>query len=1206
MNKPLNLLNPFPVSATVKERQAIANTLASLFKLSDENILPTSDRANEPVDINGLVVEIIEGSELEQSQRSYKTLLRQLTRQPAFARLSGPNGPGTDEFVLINDSGKLLQAELTQSSATHFESEDVTNAVTRAIPSAMADIELLAKAAKLTGGIVSSNEYIPLMNWLQFHQLQSPKTVYELSNLINLMNLKLPKPPTYGNYWGLSDDSSEASLAITPDQHSLIQMQIARVVNKDSDRPEPLLNYLADAMPSSNRSPAFLQDNPEQSWELIVDTAQAKAFTQACFDAMNPDASSTGKVLTLHQRSTLLVAAIMMDFGLADEHQQRFYHAFHLYDPRYVQANRYEIEKKFTDIVVNSFFVHETAAPLALQLIFAGLAPEFLVVAPAALQLGSSGWVMLRKSVMLAESIAPGLSRRMSYEALKELGAIAPASPAQQTLHDLIMTRCILDWTTINGFGLDGEENLPTQRVVEHAMTRYNAFLEEISDAFTNITTQPVSRRAQARSAILETGLDPELEIAKAFSGEKDSLIDLHLARRLSAFNFDDDMLNRLIRLEPANTLYAREIDRQYALHKKGVATFVRLALSQMTVEDRVAIEQGHLALYRVIKTRPPGMSSPRRSADDLPSPYGVVMLARLNDEICAYELFPLLGACRKNDALTRLLNERSMWREDDAEFKTETYLHEIPIDYQLYFKGKALDNGSQPLSYNILLERFARFERAVEISYSRSPMESFNSGRFHQIAEQLAEHNPPLPYDAYYAMGYDKTGIEESNEKFEQIFDTILNIIIPFKECIEGLASGKADRRDSALFSCVMDTTLLLFAFVGTAGSFAKAVAGSARLLNLGKVGGRFVLSLFNPLDGVSQLVHGGARLVGKGALKLGHYGLSVTLLGAGQLRRLTTGTSGSYDLIKALSKSGSAAEIRMSLPTVAHARTLFKDDTLETVEQVVARLSEKNISVLKDSSIVELEHLFNSAVREAALPSRSLQELESLIGPIAVNDLLNTFIKNRPGRFMGTHFFTGAQDYTESLRIVAEIETRKIAYLKNHQQSVLTWDLGKPPYSDVMPESAFNPNGFTDNSQRAGAWMLKGSTSEGNDFENIVAVLREYAGNNKSLKDATVIKEIHSRLVPELAGSVREAGAPTKYGSSITGFALMEQHLKTLNSAHKHFDKHLLATIAGFQGFGDGNGRTASALYAISQLRGGRFTPMPKHVFLSLSDLG
>jgi hypothetical protein len=175
----------------------------------------------------------------------------------------------------------------------------------------------------------------------------------------------------------------------------------------------------------------------------------------------------------------------------------------------------------------------------------------------------------------------------------------------------------------------------------------------------------------------------------------------------------------------------------------------------------------------------------------------------------------------------------------------------------------------------------------------------------------------------------------------------------------------------------------------------------------------------------------------------------------------------------------------------------------------------------------------------------------------------------------------------------------------LKGYQQGVLKKDLGRAPYTDLMPEALFNPTGFTDHAQRAGAWMLDGSTSSGNDFDNVVGLLREYAGNQKSLVDPSVIKEIHRRLVPDLADSVREAGAPTRYGSSITGFALMEQHLRTLDIAHPHFDKHLLATVVGFQGFGDGNGRTASALFSISQLREGRFQPVPKHVFNLLSGM-
>jgi len=132
-----------------------------------------------------------------------------------------------------------------------------------------------------------------------------------------------------------------------------------------------------------------------------------------------------------------------------------------------------------------------------------------------------------------------------------------------------------------------------------------------------------------------------------------------------------------------------------------------------------------------------------------------------------------------------------------------------------------------------------------------------------------------------------------------------------------------------------------------------------------------------------------------------------------------------------------------------------------------------------------------------------------------------------------------------------------------------------------------------------------LKGSTSNGNDFENILGVLREYTANKASLTDPNVIREIHRKLVPEAVGRVRDAGAPTKYGSSPTGFALLEQHLKNLDPSHPHFDKQVLGAVVGFQGFGDGNGRTASALYSISQLRENRFTAMPPHVFRELNGI-
>ncbi|KAE9642764.1 hypothetical protein [Pseudomonas sp. PB106] len=403
------------------------------------------------------------------------------------------------------------------------------------------------------------------------------------------------------------------------------------------------------------------------------------------------------------------------------------------------------------------------------------------------------------------------------------------------------------------------------------------------------------------------------------------------------------------------------------------------------------------------------------------------------------------------------------------------------------------------------------------------------------------------------------------------------------------------------------MDVAVIALTAVFLPGKIAASVSKSVhvftRLLTGSRVVASTVLSLFNPLSGAGNLLKGAGKLVWRGSGKLGGIAASATRAARQQLRVITG--SNSYDLIKAINHTGEASKIRMSLDTLAHARAVFKDDSLTTVQQIVSRLSEKKFVLPKGVSELEIGHLYNGAVKQSAFELQHVKELEQLIGRGALDELLTTYIKSKPARLRDGRFTTTAQDYSETLDVVAKIETTKVAYLKGYQQNVLKQDLGKAPYTDLLPEAVFNPKGFADNAQRAGAWMLNGSTSSGNDFDKIVGLLREYAGNKTSLLDPAVIKQVNSRLVPDLAGVVREAGAPTKYGSSITGFALMEQHLKKLDVAHPNFDKHLLATIVGFQGFGDGNGRTASALFAISQLRKGRFEPVPKHVFNLLSGM-
>ncbi|WP_171061926.1 hypothetical protein [Pseudomonas jessenii] len=1227
MTTSTNLFTPAPLSSEQVERRDIAQTMRAMLgkwekaKASDNYAYPTNRVNNKQ-----LCISTLEGSLFNQAHFSAHIVLRQLVRQPQFVAIVDTLEINDDNWTLVNKKGEIFQVhEIETTVGTFIERIDITQQINE-IDSLKADLQLLASSAVMTGGIVSSSDRLPLLNWLQFQQLNLPETADQLQNLIAWLELTLPLPPTHGNYWGISNETGATELCIDEDQQSAIYQVIHKLMDKGEPRTEPLINYLAAAL-LKKETPTALREYPRRAWTLLIETEEARAFVQSCLEALNGPSMANATVLSTAQRSRLLVAAVMLDLSLGREDKNQNFIEQNIYNPGYVQATSHEVNLALEQ-ALGRRRIKEYAVPMTLELMLAGLAPEFLVRTPTTLQIGTPGWVILRKSVSLAESVAPGLSSQMSYDKLLELGAILPTSAQQQTLHDWANLQGIMDWSMLNGLEPENANELPTQELFKQAASQYNAHLDAISAALTTLATPPVSRRKLAKAELYDIGCDPTTEISLpveyGFKRNYHSVLDVYMTRNL-LFKKDYDRQSGtsiykahpdLLRLEPINDLYKAKVKEYFKQYKAAINTTVRLTLSRLPREERMALEFGKAAIFivREFSIQTPINSSfvpfdPRKTAR-----FGTLLFCKYGLQFYCFEIFPLQGICRNNPALAeayvrgQTLDEIGWFTEGpngDNDFKSLTYLH-TRIEKTAYFEGQPPLGEELRDRPGIILERFAEFDEPDDaLPFTRSPMHSFNSERFNKIGEIIAEHNPPTHYDQFYAISYDKTALEKNLDEWDNITETILDVVIPFRQCIRGLSSSDPDLRSGAIFSCVMDLTAILFVFAGALGPFGKALGSSTRLLSLSKVGASVALSVFNPLDGVPKLVYGGARLVGKGVMKLSHFGHTVIRAGAGQLRALSSTSSGSYDLVKALSKTGVAAEIRMTLPTLAHARALFKDDALETVEQLVTRLSQDVVSIPKGGNATELQHLFNAATREATQSSKGFQQLESLIGHAAANDVLISFTKSRGPRFNGTKFTTKAGDYSEILGSMAELESRKVIYLKNHQQSVLKTDLGKPPYSDVMPETAFNPQGFTDNAQRAGAWMVKGSSSD-NELEHIVAILREYTSNNKSLTDANVVKEIHARLVPQLAESVREVGQPTKYGGSISGYASLEQHLKTLDAAHEHVDKHLLAAIAGFQGFGDGNGRTASAVYAISQLRNNRFVPMPKHVFMSLSDLG
>ncbi|MGP6459974.1 hypothetical protein [Pseudomonas parakoreensis] len=1224
-----NLFATIPASADEAERLNIAKAL------ENRNFLRQAFRAEE--NFMQLATEVVSGSRFDSEHLAGKLLLRSLSKHPEFIEFIASFDLPADHFFMVRSNGEVYAAYEAFGATGFYIHDTIITDELYEIESLRNDIELLSKTAWRSGGIISSSATVPLRNWLAFQEIDPPNDYADLANLIDCLNFKMPAPPKFGNYWGISEATQDIALIVEPEQYPVI-MQVVRTLMADSGRySEPLINYLTDVL-LKKRSGALLQEDPRLAWEILMQTSEAKSLAQRCFDALLIE----GKAHTVTEvtRSRLLLAAVVLDLDMGSDERVETHRSLR-YESLYVHETPAQARTRLKSHFEQINRVSPFAAYLAVELVLAGQSPEFLVVTPPTLLIGSPGWVMLRKAVMLTERIAPGLSRKLSYEQLMKFAALAPLSDAQRALHQLLNLQCVLDWANINEVMLREGSALSEEQIATAAVNRYNTYADELEAALKSITAAPVSRRKLAQQTLFDANIDHHQEVFSSPHNKggliSDTVINLYLANQLHRKNLTSTSTKRnlhdvhpdLASLAPINQLYADKLKPQHETFKSGISTMIRLAFSRLGMSDREALAQGASTLYLVRGNR----NIPGHSADHF-SPHGVVILCRHKSKNHCFELFPLQGVCRKSERLAEAFASGYAFNEDTASFEGPTngktgnfprltYLENIITEHAAYFQGATPSHSEQAdinkllprrhwelaehadvHEFGMLLDRFGQIAPHYEESaWYTSPMASYQSPRLKDIADFIAQKNPPITYDEYYRMGYDQTEYEEKQEAYERVANIILNIFIPFRGCIQQLTSDDPDKRSGAAFSCVIDALAVSFVFIGAAGALAKAVASSTRLLSLGRVAGSILVSIFNPVDGVPQLIVGAGKLAGKSALKLSHVGSSISMTAARQLRRLTTTSSGSYDLVKALSKSGAAAEIRMTLPTVAHARALFKDDTLESASQILTRLTDTKIPLPKTASPAELEHLFNKAVIDTTRRLQKAQELEALIGKTAIDELLATVLAKNGIDLQAAR--SAGKGYTDFLETVSEIEARKVNYMKGHQQNLLKQDLGKAPYDGVLPESHYNAQGFTDNAQRAGAWIVHASNSQGNDLASIVAVLREYANSNKSLTDPDVIRQLHVSIAPAASDIVRVGLNDKKYASNISGFAVMQEHLKKLDTAHDHFSKQLLGTVVGFHGFGDGNGRTGRALFAISEIRKNRFNPLSKEAFSALHGL-
>ncbi|PQP00583.1 hypothetical protein C5612_21740 [Pseudomonas frederiksbergensis] len=1216
-------------SSNRREKQSVIEAITNF--LSDEDVMATVGWSWDRVSVS-----CDPDSDFSHLHRPGATCLARLIRQPDFKKIAAEHGiPRTDIFH-VNEHGHLFYSY--DNISTHevngelvtvsffSERNDIAHHFT-GIADFAEQLRLLSGSAKLTGGWVTSTEKITLSQWLRFHGLPLPSNAESAKELIDLLNVStLPASSPHGNYWELLNSPKDSPFELTEQNRALIR----DVIEEETGGELPLVSLYGHALKLESFSADKLPTSQGYRLTRLIDIAISSANNGHAFmTALGWFAEENGPKPTEQFIEQLMIAVMLLDLDPELDSANTSFAGFDLYSKRYLLLPPSVVRTQLEQHLVSQLQLDAIIAPLVAELVLGGMAPEYLAdELPSNLRIGTPAWVVFTQAVHFAEAITPGVSRSMSYQHLLGFARASQLTPELKAVFATHSADPVITWALMNELIVRDSEGNLSQQAVSVATQEYKQHADMMTSALIDLGKPLPHRKAIALKELKSQvpDCDPEELLVKhrgtgGGAGRRVSVVDLYLGDELHTQDWDRakgtsiyEAFPDLADMYPVADLFQQAIHNHHNSMTEALSAIINVTFSQLSPTDRSFIEDGHLGIYSVQEyttTRftnipnPTGVARPTTPVPGKTGRYGVLICAVLDSELRCYQLFPMRTECVYSEELGEVFRPLFMASGSAvATFVNHKHHLEGRLDIQAYRANTA------PRSYSrsaFFIRKIGEFNPSSASADTPSPNRYFRSTRKEAISDLIAKENPYFTVDELMQLGLDQTRREKAIEKTDAIFTFLLNLIIPFKECVEELSSGVAARQNRAIHGCVMDAAALAvsFAVVGikVAAISAKATTLVSRLLSTSKVVGSTVISLFNPIDGVPQLLKGGGKLLARGVKKLGAHALSTPYLARRQLRYLTGANS--YDLLRAINHTGAGPRIRMSLDTVAHGRALFKDDSIQTVEQIVSRLGNKN-SRLPDGALPsELEHLFNNALVESALGLKQAQDLQGLIGRAPVDDLFKAVLEKAQYSYTSARSASGAQGYADTLATFAQVEAKNVTYMKNYQQNVLRQDLGKAPFNQVMPESAFNPMGFTDNSQRAGAWIVNGSTSPGNDLDSIVAVLREYAGNQKTLTDPTVIKQLHARIAPATSDVVRVGVNDKKYASNISGFAAMEQHLKTLNSSHEHFDKQLLATVVGFHGLGDGNGRTGRALYAISQLRNNRFTPLTKQEFSLLHGL-
>jgi len=746
-----------------------------------------------------------------------------------------------------------------------------------------------------------------LKQLLQQHALAIPGTADEAQGILQTLEMNLPRSPEYGDYHALLSATLQAPLQLDAAQR--------QTIIETTHGTSRLLDRLCGTLLVGKHADE-IRAQADSLLKQLLDLEPARALAKQLVTALRWYGQNADERPSQTSLDLLVLSALILDLDATAGEEDAALAGFDLAAGTHSGKTCAELRSDLELHLVRRRKVSTLAAQLAAHLLLAGAAPECLVQAlPATLRFRTSiAWMSFKQGVMMAEALAPGSARYMTYDDMISLASQPSTTSQQQQWREYTATRVLLDWAIAVGELPERENGHYTAGEIDVVKQRLTQRLQALKDALVTFASEPPTRNSIAladlkrvfpqhpllEKACLWRPVPPLASSSLRFpmhhhdrqNYSLHSLVELHMDGQLDDTRWQStepqldltQMRTRFGQLVNINERFDSAFGAHIERMKQAYSTAIEDLLAQLSPADRLHIQQADLQLL-VLKKEPGKDLALLSPAEEIArtARMGVILRAASPTAVHEYELFPLLNRVDKRSGPPLTYREGGTPMSvitggpHSAQPVTQLLIgDELPVDWDAYASGRP----PRPQ---------ARAKVIVHVLWSSSPATlTFGSPVTRAIARAIVQRHFFLDVDAMRQQARGTTQLERAQHTWDRLIAR-LKALIPFWSCTEDIASGDTRRIIDGAYGCFIDLLLVLFPakqFAGASLAILKRTAPlPIKLLQLGRLGGTFLNTVLNPIDGIPALF----RLARSGLIRLSASARQILDTALGQVQRLS-----------------------------------------------------------------------------------------------------------------------------------------------------------------------------------------------------------------------------------------------------------------------------------------------------------------------------